>query len=82
MDNPDVQQQYDDYFDLFSRPGWKLLVEDLEDSIKSLDSLEYVETLEKLHNHKGQLTILRRISNMKNTMELAYEQYQSEKLSS
>lgn len=78
MDNLDVQKQFDDYFDLFSRPGWKLLVEDLEGMVENLDSLEYVDTLEKLQFHKGQLTILRRIIGMKQAMEAAYEDFTEE----
>ena len=82
MDNPEVQKQFDDYFDLFSRPGWTLLVEDLQGMIDSLDSLEYVDSMEKLQYNKGQLEILKRLINMKNTMEIAYEEYQSERLDS
>ena len=82
MDNPEVQKQFDDYFDLFSRPGWKLLVEDLEEIVKTLDSLDYVDSMEKLQYNKGQLEILKRLINMKNTMEIAYEEYQSERLDS
>jgi hypothetical protein len=78
MDNPDVQKQFEDFFDLFSRPGWTLLVEDLESMIENLDSLEYVDSLEKLQYHKGQLTILRRIVGMKQAMEAAYEDLDEE----
>lgn len=75
MDNPEVVKQFEDYFSLFAQPGWKLLIEDLEGMIENLDSLEYVDTMEKLHFNKGQLTILKRIHGMKNAMEAAYEDY-------
>jgi hypothetical protein len=78
MDNPDVQKQFEDYFDLFSRPGWALLMEDLESMIENLDSLEYVDSLEKLQYHKGQLTILRRIVGMRQAMDAAYEDFDEE----
>ena len=73
MDNPDVLKQYESYFDMFSREGWKLLIEDLESMVEGLDSLDYVDSIEKLHYHKGQLAILRRLIGMKAAMEAAYE---------
>lgn len=75
MENPDVQKQFDDYFDLFSRPGWALLMEDLEGMVKGLDSIEYVANLEELHYNKGQLAILKRMVGFRNAMEAAYEDY-------
>ena len=73
MDNPEVRYQYEAYFDLFSREGWALLIEDLESMVEGLDSLDYVDSIEKLHYHKGQLAILRRLIGMKAAMEAAYE---------
>lgn len=72
MDNS-LEKQYEDYFDLFSRSGWQLLMEDIDSMIDSLDSLDYVSSMEELHNHKGQLTILRRIRGFENAIQAAYE---------
>lgn len=74
MDNS-LQKQYEDYFDLFSREGWKLLMEDIDNMIEGLDSLDYVSSLEELHNYKGQLTILKRIRGFENAIEAAYAEY-------
>jgi len=76
MDNPDVLKQYEEYFDLFSRSGWSLLMEDIDSMIDGLDSLDYVTTLEELHNHKGQLLVLKRIRGFQNAIEAAYEDLQ------
>ena len=83
MDNSEVLQQYEDYFDLFSRAGWKLLMEDIESMIEGLDSLDYVNSIEELQNSKGQLMILKRIRGFENAIEAAYEdlKYNSEELS-
>jgi tRNA uridine 5-carbamoylmethylation protein Kti12 len=70
-----LQKQYEDYFDLFSREGWKLLMEDIDNMIVGLDSLDYVSSLEELHNYKGQLTILKRIRGFENAIEAAYAEY-------
>ncbi len=77
MDNS-LAKQYEDYFDLFSRNGWKLLMEDIDSMIDSLDSLDYVTSMEELQNHKGQLTILKRIRGFENAIESAYEELTSE----
>lgn len=77
MDNSLVKQ-YEDYFDLFSREGWKLLMEDIDSMIESLDSLDYVNSMEELSNHKGQLTILKRIRGFENAIEAAYEELTAE----
>jgi hypothetical protein len=76
MDNLDVTKQYENYLDLFIHPGWKLFLEDIESMMDGLDSIEYVATLEELHNKKGQLSILKRISGFENAMKAAYEDFQ------
>ena len=77
MDNS-LEKQYEDYFDLFSRDGWKLLMEDMDSMIESIDSLDYVSSLEELHSHKGQLTILKRIRGFQNAIQAAYEDLTTE----
>jgi len=77
MDNS-LEKQYEDYFDLFSRNGWKLLMEDIDSMIESVDSLESVTSLEELHQYKGQLAILRRIRGFENAISAAYEELTAE----
>lgn len=77
MDNS-LEKQYEDYFDLFSREGWKLLMEDIDSMIESLDSLDYVSSIEELHDHKGQLKILKRIRGFENAITVAHEELTSE----
>ena len=82
MDNSEVLKQYEEYFDLFSRSGWSLFMEDIDSMIDGLDSLDYVNSLEELHSYKGQLLILKRIRGFQNAIEAAYEdlQHNSEEL--
>lgn len=77
MDNS-LQKQYEDYFDLFSRPGWTLLMEDIDLMIEGIDSVDSINTLEDLKFIQGQMTILKRIRNLSTTMEAAYEDLQNE----
>jgi hypothetical protein len=70
-----VEKQYEDYFDLFSRPGWKLLMEDLQDMIIGLDSIDYVKDHDDLLEKKGQLRVLRRLQGFENAIEQAHQEY-------
>lgn len=77
MDNSLVKQ-YEDYFSMFTTDGWKLLMEDIQGMIEGLDSISYVNTLEELHNYKGQLSMLQRLAGFQNAIEQAYEQLTAE----
>ena len=70
-----VEKQYEDYFDLFSRPGWKLLMEDIQDMIIGLDSLDYVKDFDDLLEKKGQLKVLRRLQGFENAIEQAHQEH-------
>ena len=77
MDNS-LQKQYEDYFDLFSRPGWVLLMEDIDMMLEGIDSIDSINTIEDLKFTQGQMTILKRIRNLQVTMEAAYEDINEE----
>lgn len=77
MDNS-LARQYEDYFDLFSRPGWTLLMEDIDLMIEGLDSIDNINTIEDLKFTQGQMIILKRIRNLATTMEAAYEDLKEE----
>lgn len=53
-------------------------MEDIDGMITSLDSLGYVNTLEELHNYKGQLSMLQRLRGFENAITQAYEQITEE----
>ena len=74
-----VEKQYEDYFDLFSRPGWKLLMEDIQDMIIGIDSLDYIKDHDDLIDKRGQLKVLRRLQGFENAIQTAYTEYQGAK---
>ena len=61
-----TDKQFDEAVDLFSMPGWKALIDELEDQL-DLCSIDACNTLEELHFSKGRAAVLR--------MLLAYEDY-------
>ena len=70
----DIEKQYEDYFDLFSRPGWKLLQEDIQQMIIGLDSIDYVKDHDDLLDKRGQLKVLRRLQGFENAIPQAHEE--------
>lgn len=75
MDNSTVERQFEDYFDLFSRDGWKLFMDDIKDIIEGVDRLDYVKDYDDFLLRKGQLEILRRIEGFENGIEAAYREF-------
>lgn len=75
MDNSTVERQFEDYFDMFSREGWKLFMADIKDIIEGVDSLDYVKDYDDFLVRKGQLKILRRIEGFENGIEAAYREF-------
>ena len=75
MDNSTVERQFEDYFDMFSREGWKLFMEDIKEIIDGVDSLDYVKDYDDFLIRKGQLKILRRIEGFENSIESAYREF-------
>ena len=74
MDNSTVERQMEEYFDMFSREGWKLFMEDMQDILSGIDSLDYVKDYDDFLYRKGQLEILRRIVGFENSIEAAYRE--------
>lgn len=75
MDNSTVERQFEDYFDMFSREGWKLFMDDMKDILEGIDSLEYVKNYDDFLHRKGQLEILKRIVGFENGIEAAYKEF-------
>lgn len=56
----ELQQQYDNYFEMFATEGWKQFVEDLED-ISDNFRIEDIKDDVDLANIQGQLKVLKQI---------------------
>ena len=61
-----TEKEFDEAVDLFAMPGWKTLMEDIEDQL-DLCTIDACNTLEDLHFSKGRAAVLRMI--------LSYEDY-------
>lgn len=70
----DLQEYYENRFEMMSSVGWKQLMEDIDAVIKAYDDVESIDSIEKLYTRKGQLDILRWIRTLKETSETAWEE--------
>jgi hypothetical protein len=57
-----------------STQGWKDLMADVDSMLVSTNSLEGVDSVEKLHFRKGELSILMWLKSIRSISEQAYEE--------
>jgi hypothetical protein len=60
-----TDKEFDEAVDLFSMPGWKTLMQEIEDQL-DLCTIDACNSLEDLHFTKGRAAVLRMLSNYEN----------------
>ena len=73
MDNK-LQVYYEDRLVLFSTPGWKDLIEDIEARIEAIQSIKTVSNMEVLFTRKGEIEALEWLKSLPDLSANAYEQ--------
>lgn len=73
----DLQQYYEDRFDMMATQGWKDLLADADKMSVSYNNLFEVNTVEELHFRRGQIDILLWLLSLKETSEAAWEELQN-----
>ena len=69
---PEVENYYENYFDLFTTDGWKQYVEQVE-AEKDNFSLESVKDDKDLYAKQGQLYVINNILNFESMIRTAYD---------
>jgi hypothetical protein len=69
----ELETYYNNYFELFLTEGWKQLVTDLENNIKSFN-VSSIKDSEELFKAQGSLNVLYSISNLESTIKNAFEE--------
>jgi hypothetical protein len=72
--SPDLQQYYENRFDMMSKDGWKDLSVDIDIMIESLNNLSVIPDEKTLMFKKGELSILTWLKTLKEVSERAYEE--------
>lgn len=75
---PELQKYYEARMEMTSSQGWKDLMEDVEMMKKATDSLSGVDTVEKLHFRKGELSLMDWILSIAKVSEDAYQHLKEE----
>jgi hypothetical protein len=70
---PELQKYYEDRFDLFSRPGWFDLMEDVEVMLEAMNNVSTIADEKSLQFRKGEISILVWLKTLKGVSERAYE---------
>jgi hypothetical protein len=68
-----LQKYYEDRFDLFARPGWVDLIEDVENMLRALNNISTIADEKSLQFRKGEISILTWLKTLKGASEVAYE---------
>lgn len=70
---PKIEQYFRDLNDLFRSAGWAIFIEDITESLASVDSIVSTKDEQDLFFRKGQIAVLSSILNMENQVAAAKE---------
>lgn len=75
---PELQQWYEDQFNMFSSGGYLALIEKMKEMQVNYENLRNLKNTDDLYFRKGQLDILDWLLSWKNSVEQAFKDLQSE----
>ena len=76
---PELETYFNNYNELFNLSGFKQLLDELSNNIKTLSNLQNIKDLEELFFRKGQITAFTAVINIQSTIEAAREQAEESK---
>lgn len=71
--NIELQKYYENRFDMFSRPGWDELIEDIDIMLNEVNNVSTTRDEKHLQFRKGEISILTWLKTLKAISERAYE---------
>lgn len=71
--SPELQQYYDNRFDLFIHPGWKDLIEDLQAMLQQYEDIRNCDK-DTIEFRKGQIDILDYFIGLRELSQRTYEE--------
>lgn len=74
MEDKELQQFYEQRFDLFMQAGWKDLVEDFQELAKQIGDITKCNDEADLWYKRGQLEMINYIVNLQELTERAFEE--------
>tara|TARA_X000001036_G_scaffold203730_3_gene191384 strand:+ start:2233 stop:2478 length:246 start_codon:yes stop_codon:yes gene_type:complete len=76
---PELETYFNNYNELFNHGGFKQLLDELSNNIKTLSNVQNIKDLEELFFRKGQITAFTAIINIQGTIDAAREQAEENK---
>lgn len=70
----ETEVYYNNYFELFSKEGYKQLIKELTNNFISIDNLNATKDNNDLFFRKGQLNVLASLINFETTIDNAYKE--------
>ena len=77
--NPELETYFNNYNELFNHGGFKQLLEELSNNIKTLSNVQNIKDVEELFFRKGQITAFSAVINIEATINAAREQAEESK---
>lgn len=77
MDQIELEEYYNNYFELFRTSGWKQLIEELQTNAVSINSVEATKDSDDLYFRKGQIAVLAYILNLEDFTNKGFEDAQT-----
>lgn len=71
--NKELQDYYEERLSMMGSQGWKDLMEDVEAMLVATNSLDNVDSAEKLHFKRGEVSIMKWLLGLK---EMSYKYYE------
>ena len=71
---PETEKYFRDLNDMFRSEGWKILLTDLNQSVLSVNSIEFTKDEQDLFYRKGQLAVMNNIINLETQVANAQAQ--------
>jgi len=72
--SPDLQNYYESRFDMMATPGWKDLLDDIDEIVKALNNISVIKDEKDLQFKKGELSVFTWLQTLKQVSEKAYEE--------
>jgi len=76
---PELETYFNNYNALFNHSGFKQLLDELSNNIKTLSNVQNIKDLEELFFRKGQITAFSAVVNIQGTIDAAREQAEENK---
>lgn len=72
----ELQDYYNHYFDLFASNGWQQFVQEINETLSSVNDLSAITDANEFFFRKGKVDVYRQIVAFKDLIERSYKEYE------